>query len=137
MLNNKVHCIVSVQASLSFLKEKLFSKALDSSDLDSFPFHSNKINSYTWSRWVGRWQWRGDENKHKTHYLIEVMPGLIYGTVFSCGLCAFLRLSESLEPSFGNVVLNITTVSCPWHFLTCLQKSACVCRTSRHNFSLG
>lgn len=47
MLNNKVHCVVSVRASLSFLKEKLFSKALGSSDLESFPFHSNKINSYT------------------------------------------------------------------------------------------
>lgn len=47
MLNNQVHCIVGVPASLSFLTEKLFSKALDSSDLDSSPFHSNKINSYT------------------------------------------------------------------------------------------
>ena len=47
MLNSKIQCIVSVHASLSFLKEKLFSKALDSSDLDSFPFHSTKINSYT------------------------------------------------------------------------------------------
>lgn len=46
MLNNKVHCVVGIPASLSFLKEKLFSKALDSSDLDSSPFHSNKIDSY-------------------------------------------------------------------------------------------
>lgn len=47
------------------------------------------------------------------HSLMEVMPGLIYENCVDCHFCAFLGLSESLEPSFGNVVLNITVACCP------------------------
>lgn len=52
--------------------------------------------------------------------------GLIYeNCVKLCFMCMSRIISESLQTSFGNVVLHITAASCPQNFITYLQKTMC------------